>query len=102
MAGVVDGAVVVDGGAIAVVATTVDWVVDRAMTLLGQYPALTRSEVVTYIRQKYVAARGGHAEMVSSFFSRRANDVVLIPILVLLSILSLGFLSLIAIHDHSI
>ena len=38
---------------------TVDWVVDRVMTLLGQYPTLKRSEVMTYIRQKYVAKRGG-------------------------------------------
>ena len=44
--------------------TTVDWVVDRAMALLGQYPTLMRSEVVTYIRQKYVAARGGPSNQI--------------------------------------
>jgi hypothetical protein len=39
--------------------STVEQVTDLAVAILGQYPSLKRSDVLTYIRQKYVAARGG-------------------------------------------
>jgi hypothetical protein len=39
--------------------TTVEEVADQALAALGQYPMLKRTDVITHIRQKYVAARGG-------------------------------------------
>ena len=39
--------------------TTVEVVADRALAILGQYPALKKPDVLAHIRQKYVAARGG-------------------------------------------
>jgi hypothetical protein len=38
--------------------TTVDDIANLAYALLGQYPSLKKSDVVTYIRQKYVDKRG--------------------------------------------
>jgi uncharacterized protein DUF4157 len=39
--------------------TTIDQVADQALASLGPYPHLTRDDIVTHLRQKYVAARGG-------------------------------------------
>lgn len=39
--------------------TTIDQVADKALASLGPYPHLTRDDIVTHLRQKYVAARGG-------------------------------------------
>jgi len=44
--------------------TTVESVADRALRALGPYPALTRQEVLTHLRQKYVVSRGGHTTQV--------------------------------------
>jgi len=39
--------------------TTIDQVADKALASLGPYPHLTRDDIVSHLRQKYVAARGG-------------------------------------------
>ncbi len=44
--------------------STVESVEDRVLRSLGPYPALNRQEVLTHLRQTYVAKRGGHTTQV--------------------------------------